>query len=251
MDGDLRADAVDTDDDADGVGDFIDNCPLVANPGQEDYDHDSVGNVCDPTPGVRQETPSFSLENAPFNTGFSAADILGLNPVFGSPPVVGIPCAFLSLFLPSLAHRAGSAMTSPVCRYGQEFGSASYHRELLGAAVPPPEGLLGSAVLTESVGCGPDQAYSDEFSAAFPLRRARPGGQTPLSWTRTAWWTAAAGSATRSAPGGGAADNLDALVEQPPSFVDDGSVFGCPFGGVVRDSMPDRPVYITWARARR
>ena len=32
MDGDLRADAVDTDDDADGVSDFIDNCPLVKTP---------------------------------------------------------------------------------------------------------------------------------------------------------------------------------------------------------------------------
>ena len=35
------------DTDSDGVIDGNDNCPLVANPGQEDNDSDGVGNVCD------------------------------------------------------------------------------------------------------------------------------------------------------------------------------------------------------------
>lgn len=39
------ADAVDQD--ADGRVDAIDNCPALANPGQEDADADNVGNVCD------------------------------------------------------------------------------------------------------------------------------------------------------------------------------------------------------------
>jgi hypothetical protein len=37
----------DPDDDNDGVLDTADNCPIVANPGQEDFDVDDLGDVCD------------------------------------------------------------------------------------------------------------------------------------------------------------------------------------------------------------
>ncbi len=52
-DGDTLTDAADggcstTDIDGDTIPDVIDNCPMVFNPGQENFDGDSMGNACDP-----------------------------------------------------------------------------------------------------------------------------------------------------------------------------------------------------------
>ena len=49
-DGDFTGDACDDDDDDDGVPDGTDNCPLVENPDQSDGDVDGMGDVCDPCP---------------------------------------------------------------------------------------------------------------------------------------------------------------------------------------------------------
>jgi hypothetical protein len=49
---------VEPDGDRDGVPDARDNCPMVANPTQQDTDLDGTGDACDPTP---TGAPAFSL----------------------------------------------------------------------------------------------------------------------------------------------------------------------------------------------
>ena len=47
--------SADPDVDDDGVMNIIDNCPTIANPRQQDWDENGVGDVCEPT---RQATRS-------------------------------------------------------------------------------------------------------------------------------------------------------------------------------------------------
>lgn len=52
LSGETCALGVDGDLDADGVANFSDNCPFVANPDQSDRDYDVRGDACDPCPDV-------------------------------------------------------------------------------------------------------------------------------------------------------------------------------------------------------
>ena len=38
-----------------------DNCPSDYNPDQEDWDMDSIGNVCDPSPGYYRDSPGYGM----------------------------------------------------------------------------------------------------------------------------------------------------------------------------------------------
>ncbi|MCU4163424.1 LamG-like jellyroll fold domain-containing protein [Carboxylicivirga caseinilyticus] len=77
MDGDGIGDVCDDDRDGDGIADSIDNCPEVANADQEDLDEDGIGDVCDP------ELPSdlnFAMKLPGGSDGsLSNIDISGLN----------------------------------------------------------------------------------------------------------------------------------------------------------------------------
>ncbi len=68
------------DTDRDGVADWEDNCPEIANPSQRDTDQDGAGDVCDPCPSDNPDDPDQDGECGRDDAAGASFDILGTVP---------------------------------------------------------------------------------------------------------------------------------------------------------------------------
>jgi len=101
--------------DADGIENNTDNCPDIANPGQENWDNDAYGDACNPTPAGTNVAVQISQDVTITFTEVTTAGITGIIPETSGP----FPPANLGIV----------PLNSPI--YFQIFTSASF--------VPPIE----------------------------------------------------------------------------------------------------------------
>ena len=181
------------------------------------------------------ENPSFSLAMGAVTAPPDA--ILKLNPVVGGPPLVAIPPPALGLGmsggpddLKSLSYgMAYPNNVTPFLRFsmGRDYGGA-------------PDGLPWTHVFAESTCMAwPGQAIGDEFDAPFPLPPPGAGNMNTQVLDENGVQDTPACAAPPGWPVGTGAppgDDLDALEDRPPSFVDTNG-----------DGTPEKPVFFTLA----
>ena len=175
------------------------------------------------------ENPSFSLAMGALTAPPDA--ILKLNPVVGGPPVIAIPGPALGLGI------IGPDDLNSLS-YGMEYPNnvTPFLRFSVARDFAPPTGLPGTQVWMEST-CmpWPGQATGDEFAAPMP-----PPGMGNMNFQVLDengipdFPGCAFPPGYPVGTGGPPGDNINALEERPPSFVDTNG-----------DGIPERPVFFT------
>src|SRR5690606_25863240 len=132
------------DTDADGIRDIDDNCPLIANPGQEDSDGDGKGDVCDSDIDSDGDGISDDLDNCPNQSNPNQGDLDndGIGNVDGPEPYSD----------PAAAYACGTAVSAPykplLSPAASVVGDTSFL--CLNGCVDNPENVVDSNVLISS-----------------------------------------------------------------------------------------------------
>jgi len=215
--------AMPADSDGDGVDDTLDNCTVVANPGQQDADGDGHGNHCDAdldnNCGAVNIFDLFAFKAAfgiadpvaDLNASGGAVNIFDLfafKTLFGVPPGPSAPGSLCNPFIISaltvsnigadnatISFTTTPAVTATIRVWLQSDNPASPAIQVVSSAsaathIVPLTGLWSSAPLRVEVTAGQSQATTSFQTAApaWPANACRTGAQSVpidgnISWT--------------------------------------------------------------------